>query len=75
METVLSRTADTLESIECELGILLADKESNSEQRWEWTAGVRAPPRCAYPSRSELSLILIINHKNHLKSRKIKGFI
>jgi hypothetical protein len=31
MEPVLSRTADILESIECELGILLADEESSPE--------------------------------------------
>jgi hypothetical protein len=31
MEPVLSGTADTLESIECQLGTLLADDESSSE--------------------------------------------
>jgi hypothetical protein len=31
MESVLSGTTDTLERIESELGILLADEESSSE--------------------------------------------
>jgi hypothetical protein len=31
MEPVLSGTADTYESIECQLGILLADEESSFE--------------------------------------------
>jgi hypothetical protein len=31
MEPVLSGTTDTLESIKCELGILLADEECSSE--------------------------------------------
>jgi hypothetical protein len=31
MEPVLSSTTDTLDSIECELAILLADEESSSE--------------------------------------------
>jgi hypothetical protein len=34
MKPVLFGTADTLESVECQLGTLLADDESCSEQRW-----------------------------------------
>jgi hypothetical protein len=35
MEPELSGTADTLESFEFELCILLADEEGSSEYRWE----------------------------------------
>jgi hypothetical protein len=34
MEPVLSSTADILESIACQLGVLLADEESGCEERW-----------------------------------------
>jgi hypothetical protein len=36
---VLSGTADTLESIECALGMLLADDQSSSVLRWERFSG------------------------------------
>jgi hypothetical protein len=44
MEPGLSGTVDTLESNECESGILLADEERISEYRWEWFTSICIPP-------------------------------
>jgi hypothetical protein len=63
----LSGTADTLEGIACQLGILLADEQSSSEYTAVGYCSHVYEPRCALPGTEPacdpLSMILINNHK------------